>query len=208
VAAAASAGDELPSAAAVHALELEASLARQAVVYLHLDPGRRTLEVKARGLVLDTVHLTGIELVSLQPLVGAQKPLAPPVPALWKVTSAPSDRERELITPETLRPMPDDDDQPAAAAGASATPTAVPEALASFRAGLDVNLDLWLTDSLPPQGLWSRLAAAVRDGWRRLQGRGENHGAAITLAMAPEDVKRLYHLIRAGMIILVTADNA
>jgi len=208
VAAAASAGDELPSASAVVALELEAGLARQSVVYLHLDPGRRTLEIKARGVVLESVNLTGIELVNYQPLVGGHVPAAPPVPAVWKVTSAPSDRERELITPETLRPMQDEEEAPAAAASnPSPTPTVIAEAPTSFRASLDMSWDLWLTNSLPPQGLWSRFAAAVKDGWQRMHGHGESHSAAITLAMAPEDVKRLYHVIRAGMTILVTADT-
>jgi hypothetical protein len=208
VAAAASAGDELPSASAVVALELEAGLARQSVVYLHLDPGRRRLEIKARGVVLDSVNLAGIELVSHQPLVGGPVPAPPPVPAVWKVTSAPSDREREPLTPETLRPMQDEEEEPVAdASKPSPTPTVVAEPPASFRASLDMSWDLCLTNSLPPQGLWSRFTAAVKDGWHRMRGHGESHGAAITLAMAPEDVKRLYHVIRAGMTILVTADT-
>ena len=74
------AGDVPPDAARVAALELEAGLAKKPFVYLVLDPQRRVLEVKARGAVLDTVQLTGIEVISQQPLLTRRPPDRPAHP--------------------------------------------------------------------------------------------------------------------------------
>ncbi len=73
----------------------------------------------------------------------------------------------------------------------------------SYRSRLDNGWDLWVTDQLPPQTRWQTLLAAVRDGWRRLRGRGQNHIPAITLAMTDADAQRIHHLLRTGMPILV-----
>ena len=106
LAAAAMAGDSPPDPARVVSLELEASLVKKPQVYLVLDPPRRALEVRSRGHVLDVITLAGIEVVTQQPLLGAGTPPVVPIPAIWTVKSGPGDADREIIAPDSLRPMP------------------------------------------------------------------------------------------------------
>jgi hypothetical protein len=209
---AARAGENPPDPAQVTALELEAALVRRPVVYLVLDPERRTLEVKARGAVLDTIHLRGIELVTQQPLLGRHAPALPPLPAAWTVNNGPGDWDREIVQPTELRPAPKEDEEASDTTAGQDTPsaptaTATPahETSSSYRAALSVGWDLWVTESLPPQGRWGLFSAAVHDGLARAQGKGQDLPPAVTLAMAGEDAQRLHHLMRSGMAILVTA---
>lgn len=208
-AAAVRAGDIAPDPARVAALTMEASLARKPDVYLLLDPERRVLEIKARGAVLDTVPLTGIEVISQQPIVGRRLPSHPPIPAIWTVAQGAHDSDRDVIAPAELVPEPknDDDDNaedgPTTSAGPAPTPTPAPVAPTSYRSRLDNGWDLWVTDKLPPQTRWETFLAAVRDGWQRLQGRAQNHIPAITLAMTDADAQRVHHLLHSGMPILV-----
>ena len=201
------AGDVTPSPSSVAALQMEAGLAKKPDVYLLLDPERRVLEIKARGTVLDTVHLTGIEVVSQQPILGRRLPSHPPIPAIWTVEDSSFDASREVEAPTDLKPAPkkdqDDDEDATPDAGPTATPTPAPDAPTSYRSRLDNGWDLWVTDQLPPQSRWQTFLAAVKDGWRRLRGRGQNHIPAITLAMADSDAQRVHHLLRTGMPILV-----
>lgn len=206
------AGDAPPDAARVAALELEAGLAKRPFVYLVLDPQRRVLEIKARGAVLDTVQLTGIEVISQQPLLTRKTPGRPPIPAVWTLKSGPGDTDREVIAPTELRPAPKDDEEeveptPAATpTGSMPTPTQVPVPPPSYRSRLANGWDLWITDRLPPQSAFGTFMAAVRDGWRRLRGQGEDHPPAVTLAMADQDARRIHHLMRTGTTILVASE--
>ncbi len=212
-AAVAGAGDIPPEPARVAALEMEASLAKKPVVYLLLDPERRVLEVKSRGAVLDTVTLTGIEVISQQPLLRRDLPTHPPIPAIWTVEQGAGDSDREVVAPTELVPEPkeDEEDQPEPTPSATPpvptpTPTPAPLPASSYRSRLSNGWDLWVTDELPPQTRWQTFVAAVRDGWRRLRGLGENHIPAITLAMSDEDARRIHHLLRTGMPILVASE--
>jgi hypothetical protein len=202
------AGDIAPDPARVAALTMEASLARKPDVYLLLDPERRVLEIKARGAVLDTVPLSGIEVISQQPIMGRRLPSHPPIPAIWTVAQGARDSDRDVIAPTELVPEPknDDDDtqsDSATATGPAPTPTPAPVTPTSYRSRLDNGWDLWVTDKLPPQTRWETFLAAVRDGWRRLRGRAEDHIPAITLAMTDADAQRVHHLLHSGMPILV-----
>jgi len=208
--ASARAGESTPDPALVATAEMEATLAKRPAVYLVLDPTRRVLEIRARGTVLDTIQLRGIELISQQPLFGGRHPVAPPMPAIWTVTDGPGDRDREVLEPESLRPAPkpdqDDSDAPSADA-ATPTPTPPPrETPSSYRATLGNGWDLWITEELPSQGRWGLFTAAVRDGLARLRGQGQDLPPAVTLAMTREDAQRLHHLLRSGTPILVASD--
>ncbi len=211
-AAGAQAGDVPPDPARVAALELEVGLAKRPTVYMVLDPQRRVLEIKARGVVLDTVPLTGIEIISQQPLLAHARPTNPPIPAVWTVSQGPGDTDRELVAPEKLVPAPKDGDdenvEPTPPPGATPSPTPTPAPLpsTSYRAGLTNGWDLWITDRLPPQGGMGTFLAAVRDGWRRLRGLGEDHASAVTLAMTDEDARRIHHLVQSGLAILVASE--
>lgn len=212
-ASAAAAGDVPPRPAQVAAIELELPLARRPEVYLVLNPTSRQLQMKVRGFTLDQVSLAGIEMVVHAPLLGGPAPPPPPLPAVWRVVEGPGDTDREYIAPAELRPYrPDgyEDTQPgvpAARAGAPLpTATPLPEPPTAYRARLDNGWDLWITNTLPPQRFLPRAWAAVRDGWQRLRGRGNQLSPAIALAMGREDAMRLHHLMRSGMAILVLAE--
>jgi len=201
-----------PDAARVAALELEAGLAKKPFVYLVLDPQRRVLEVKARGAILDTVQLKGIEVISQQPLLTRRAPNHPPIPAVWMLSVGPGDTDREVIAPTELRPAPKEGEEEveptpvAALTGPMPTPTQVHVPPPSYRSRLANGWDLWITDRLPPQSVLGTFTAAVRDGWQRLRGLGDDHPPAVTLAMSDEDARRVHHLMRTGTAILVASE--
>ena len=207
------AGDGPLDPARVGAVELEAQLARKPNVYLLLDPPRRMLEVKARGVVLDGIPLNGIEIVSQQPLLARGVPIGPALPAVWSIDEGPGDTDREVISPESLRPYSSEEEEeepattptPAGTRGPTPTPTPVPEPPTSYRSRLSGGWDLWITDRLPPSGLWERYWAAVREGWTRLRGGAVEHRPAITIALPAADAQRLHHLMRKGTPILIAA---
>ena len=211
--AAAVAGDAPLDPARVASVELEAQLARQPNVYLVLDPPRRMLEVKSRGVVLDAIPLTGIEIVSQQPLFRSAAPEGPALPALWSVDEGPGDTDREVISPASLRPYSSEEEEeepaatpsPAGTRGPAPTPTPVPEPPSSYRSRLNSGWDLWVTDELPPTGLWDRYWAAVREGWARLRGDAREYRPAIMVALARPDARRIHHLMRKGMSIVIAA---
>ncbi len=206
-------GDAPLDPARVATGELEAMLARQPALYLVLDPPRRVFEVRARGVVLDSIQLSGIETVSQQPFFGGSSPTLPPVPGIWSVAEGPGDTDREVISPATLRPYSNPDEEedtqsapaPVGTRGPAPTPTPVPEAPSSYRTRLENGWDLWITDQLPPTGFLQRYWAAVTDGWERLRGVGRSHRPAVMLAVANQDARRVHHLMRKGMPILVAA---
>jgi hypothetical protein len=205
-------GDLPPDPTRVAALELEAGLARKPFVYLLLDPQRRVLEVRSRGAALDAVPLSGIEVVSQQPVMRRDAVSHPPFPAVWTVQEGAGDSDREVVSPTELKPAPkmgeEEEEQTASAPTGAPAPTATPgfATPASYRSRLDNGWDLWVTDTLPPQSRFQTFLAAVRDGWRRLRGLGEDHIPAVTLAMADEDARRIHHLLRTGMPILVASE--
>ncbi|HPC81834.1 MAG TPA: hypothetical protein PLR87_00555 [Thermoanaerobaculaceae bacterium] len=210
-AALAGAGNEPPDPLQVASRELELSAARKPDIYLVLSPEQRVLEVRARGVTLDRVNLTGVELLSQQRMLGRSLPSAPSVPARWVVKVGPGDRDREIIAPTELRPMPKEDEEdpapepPPASPGPTPTPTPLPEPPVSYRVQLENGWDVWITDQLPPQGFLRLLAAAIGDGWRRWRGRGVDLAPAVTLLMSAEDARRIHHLFRTGTTIIVTA---
>jgi len=208
---AARAGDLPPDPTRVAALEMEAGLARKPSVYLLLDPQRRVLQVRSRGAALDSVPLTGIEVVSQQPVMRRDSMSTPPFPAVWTVEQGAGDSDREIVAPTELKPAPkmgEEEEQAAPAVPGAPTPTPTPAIATpvSYRSRLDNGWDLWVTDTLPPQSRFQTFLAAVRDGWRRLRGLGEDHIPAVTLAMADEDARRIHHLLRTGMPILVASE--
>ncbi|HNX51171.1 MAG TPA: hypothetical protein PLS53_08235 [Thermoanaerobaculaceae bacterium] len=204
------AGNEPPSAAYLASRELELVAAKKPQVYLVLSPEQRALEVRARGVTLDRVSLTGLELLSQQPVFGRSLPFSPSVPAWWVIKEGPGDADREVIAPAELRPMPaEGEEEPEATpaptpTGPTPTPTPTPEPPVSYRIQLENGWDLWITDRLPQQGFLRLVGAALRDGWNRLRGRGLDLPPAVTLVMAPEDARRIHHLFRTGAAILVT----
>jgi hypothetical protein len=195
--------------AAVARLELEAGLARKPDIYLVLLAPGRKLEVKARGVVLDSVPLRGIEVVARQPAFRRLEPEQLQVPRVLVITHGPGDSAREVIAPTRLIPQPSDDEEeaPEAEPTPGPTPTPIPEVPVSYRAELDNGWDLWICDRLPAQTLVGRFRAAILDGWRRIFGRAPTQRPALTLAMSDDDARRIFHLVGTSRAILVTGDE-
>lgn len=189
----------------LRALELEAELARKPALYLVLDLGAKRLEVRVRGTVLTEVALRETHRLVFASLFGEAE--APPLraPALWSVVEGPGDTDRETIAPTTLRPYSEEEEEETAPAPATtpAKPAGEPEKPSSYRVQLDVGWQLFVVDEPPRLGALRRFAAAVHDGWLRMQGEEPAHPPLVTLVVAKEDARRLHHLFRSGMAILV-----
>lgn len=196
---------------AVATLETEAQLARKPDIYLLLDPPARRLAIKSRGLTLDSIAIKGVEVVEPGRVLGRRQPVKLEVPVVLTITQGPGDSARDIIAPNELKPYQGDDAEaeptPAPPGAPRPTATPEPEAPPSFHAPLDNGWDLWICDRLPGPTLWSRFTAAIRDGWRRLLGYSPVVKPTLTVAMAPDDAKRLYHLVTTGRAVLITYDS-
>lgn len=201
------AGGRSPDPGTVATLEVEARLVRKPALYLVVRAPERRLEIKARGVLLDWVPLSGVEVVSPRPVLGEPSPRRLEVPAILTVKDGPGDLAREVIAPRELRRMPNEDEEETEAGPTRppTTPTPVPEAPFSYRAELDNGWDIWVCEELPGIGLYARLRNAAVDGWARLWGRAENHRPALTLAMSREDAQRIFHLFNTDRAILIAA---
>jgi hypothetical protein len=203
-----SGGAERPRADAVRLelAELEAGLARKPDVYLVLEPDAHKLAIKARGLELDSIALEEVVRLEFHPLFGVAQ--APPLeaPAVWTIRQGPGDTDRETIAPTTLRPYSEEEEkQEPATTGTepeSKPPGDEPKP-SSFRFTLDNGWQILLVNERPRLGWFRRFGSAVRDGWLRLRGREPSHPPLIALVVSPDDARKLHHLFRAGMKILV-----
>jgi len=186
--------------------ELELSLAKRPDLYLALDPAAKTIEVRARGMVLGSFKLQSVSRLVFRPLFGQAEAPTLRGPAIWTVVEGPGDTDRETIAPTTLRPyseeaeeeepvLPDknkkkDDDGPA-------------EIPSSYRVQLDTGWQLMLVNQEPRLGWARRFVAAVQDGWARVRGQEPSHPPLVTLVVSKQDARQLHHLFRSGMSILV-----
>lgn len=210
------AGEPPLTPAKVASLELEASLAKRPDIYLKLDLSRRQLEVKARGMVLDQVPVQAIEGAARQAFYLRPRPLKLSVPSLWPVAVGPGDTDREVIAPESLRPARRADEEeeeptptPTPRAG-QPTPTPPPQTPSRYRVELEGGMLLWITDQPPARTLVARFWEAVREGWTFLFHRQEppREPPGLVLVMATEDARRVHHLFRQGMQLLVVAEGS
>ncbi|MGC8916547.1 MAG: hypothetical protein ACP5NF_06165, partial [Thermoanaerobaculum sp.] len=104
-------------------VELEASLARKPAIYLRLDLDARSLEIKARGAVLDKVPVKAVEGALRQPFFKRVGPLVLPVPVVLEVTQGPGDTDREIVAPPSLRPAGSSQDEEPTPASQGLAPT-------------------------------------------------------------------------------------
>lgn len=186
-------------------IELEGSLAKDPKVYLAFDPAKRRLDVRLRGIVLERVALLQVELLVFAPIFGTAE--TPPLlaPAIWRIEQGPGDTDREVIAPPALRPFPTNEEEEAAEAAQSASkPQEKPsEKPSSYRVRLDNGWQLYVLNQPPEGGFLRRYRQAVADGWLRLRGLEPAHPPLLALVLTVEDARRLHHLFRAGMPILV-----
>lgn len=200
-------GTELPPLAALKVAEFETALAKDHGIYLVLDPAKRLLEIKSRGLDLDRIVLDELLVLEFRPLFASGDAPRLEAPAVWKIAVGPGDADRETIAPPELRPYSEEaeEEEPAApAAGDAAKKPDDEERLpSSYRVGLDNGWQLYITSEVPRAGFFRRLGAAAHDGWLRLRGDEPSHPRLVALVMPPDEGQRLHHLFRTGTEILV-----
>lgn len=212
VAVAATAGESAPDPGRVAAMELEAGLARSGDVYLVLEPWHKELQIKARGVVLDSIALRGVEALTQRSAMAGGEPARIQLPAIWQIVEGPAQDFREIIAPEELKPYDSADDGEEDAGGdaakASPTPTPVPQPPVSYTVALGNGWNLLITEKLPGSTLVSRVVGAVKDGWKRLFKPSAPGPPVLALAMSADDARRLHHLLRATPELLITAPPA
>ncbi len=190
-------------------VELELELAKKPDLYLVLDPGAKTLDVKARGMVLSQFKLVEVSRLVFHPLFRPGRAPKLPAPAIWTVAEGPGDSDRDFIAPTTLRPYSEQDERqetlpaPGSKSNASDEKPRIPS---TYRVRLDIGWQLLLVNEPPRLDWMRRFAAAVHDGWLRLHGQEPDHPPLITLVVSVDDGRQLHHLFRTGMPILVTSD--
>lgn len=208
------AGEPPVTPATVANLELEAGLARTPNLYLKLDFDRRVLEIKARGFVLDSLQIKALGAAARQPFFIKPRPFRLTVPTVLEVETGPGDTDREVIAPESLRPArrEDEEQEPTPTPTSSAprpTATKPPETPSRYRVELRGGMLLWVTDRLPARFLSERFMAALKEGWRFLFHRQnpDNEPPGLVFVVETPDARRLHHLFRSGMRILVVSEG-
>ncbi len=194
-----------PAAAAERSLEMELELARTPKLYLVVDPAAGRLDVKIRGLVLDSVELLDAALL-IHSQRARQAPAAA-LPAGWSVSSVPDDSRRRVLEAAKLKPY-DGADPAAATQPAGPSATAEPEVhdpAASYRVPLENGWELRVEPSVRRSRLLHGPALTAAR-WRALG----SHEAfrpldVLALALAAEDARRIHHLFRPGVEILAVA---
>lgn len=192
-----------PADPATTLTELEAGLAASPDLYLLLDPSRSALEVKSRGVVLDSVSLKHLTMLRHTPLFGTYHATPLPLPALWLVAESPGDFSRETIAPEALRPF--NPDEVETSAGVKVTKPANPLPPTTYRVKLDNGWELAVLDEVPQNHFFARFAQAIRNGWAILRGQRKEYPPLVAMTVAPDDARRIHHLFRVKTPLLVAA---
>jgi hypothetical protein len=190
-----------PASASESALEMELSLALSPSLYLRLDVGRRVVEVKVRGMVLDTHEVRAVKFVYTN-LAGAEESEA--LPGLPLVVKSEGVREvewRQIVAPPTLVPYSESAEPPAAKLTAAVIR---PD---QYEVDLDSGWRL-VVGPESPYGPGSRLGRRLVSGWKRLIGRhGEPPQPSLVVEMSSEDSRELVHLFADGIPIVITCNT-
>lgn len=191
----------------------EGDLARRTDLYLVVDRAASTLEIKARGLVLEAVPLTAASFLGYQPARGEGALPAVALPAIWTVSEAPPAPHRTRIAPETLTEegvesvaalAPAASGAPAmAASGTPTVTTAAPEPPDAYDVPLEGGWTLAVGASADPPGRLARWEQAFSDGWLTLRGRPPERPPRLALGLDPVAARGLHHLFRPGLRVLV-----
>jgi len=202
---AAAAPDNPPAATAD---QLELALAKTRDLYLRIDPPGRVLEIKARGLTLDTLPLAGFALVGHHEPGTAGPPVPVELPAVWTVETDLAAGQRRLIAPAELVPYSEDavapERQDPKGPAAEAHELLPP---ATYQVGLDHGWLLLVGQKSFTTGAWSRFRQALTEGWERLHGKTSMRPNLLVLTLEPDDARRLHHVFRADLRLLLTADQ-
>ncbi|HRC84234.1 MAG TPA: hypothetical protein PK413_01345 [Thermoanaerobaculia bacterium] len=186
--------------------EAELAQAKDPGVYLLLRPSPGALEVRSKGLTLETIPLQQVAFLRYHRLVGSEKGHSAELPLAFVVAEDADGSHRKVIAPEELRPYPGDDQQEEVGTTIKVPPNQgepLPEPPPNYRIALQGGWKLEVTQT-PPRTNWSsRLRFALNDGWARLKGEQPDESDLVVLAAEPENAKRIHHLFRAGMQILI-----
>lgn len=184
--------------------QLELALARQEQLYLLIDPPRGVVEIRARGMALDRVPLTGFALLGFHPLRGAGAGEAVSLPGRWTVVEEAAAPHRKLIAPSDLTPFPKDgDESESSQPSPAAAEELAPPPPSAYRVGLDGGWALELAQTLPAEGFWARWNQALNHGWQNLRGHPPATPNLVALALDVESARRLHHLLLPGTTLLV-----
>jgi hypothetical protein len=193
-----------PDAVRAHTLEIEAGLAKTPAIYLFLDPARRVLEVRSRGMTLDSAGLQSVTMLHHHPLFGSDEQPDPEVPGVWTVDQGPGDLSREVIAPEALKPyVPEEERQENPTTPQAAKP--IPPPPSRYLVPMTNGWSLAVLDQPPRTGFLHRYAQAVKDGWARLRGKAVTRPPLIALTMTAADAQRFHHVFRSQLPVLVAA---
>lgn len=180
--------------------ENEADLAKTPDPYLVVDRGRSTLEVKVRGLTLESIPLGEAAFLAFQPLRNASQPPRLALPAIWTVQEAPPAPYRAIIAPAVLiEGGGEEEEEVPQTAEAREAPLPPDHYEVPLQGGWVLAVGL----VAPREGLLGRWTGAVADGWRTLRGNPPARPPRIVLVLDPADAQRLHHLFRAGFHVLI-----
>ncbi|MCB1036245.1 MAG: hypothetical protein KDD47_20645 [Acidobacteria bacterium] len=155
-----------------------------------------SLSIKARGMVLESLPLSGVEVRSF----GRPGEATPPLwtlPRSWSVEVEPEPSHRRLIEPAELRPYDSQENFP--------TPAPSPEIPipATYSVGLSDGWVLQVVQGPSDHGPWQAFWGRYRDGLLRLGGRSRYHPPQLRIRISEEDGRRIHHLFRRGTGLLV-----
>ncbi len=181
----------------------EIALARGPGLYLRVDGARRVIDVKARGLVLESLPVDGVQLLLFQ---RRERRVVPPLPATWIVAEAPEASHRRRLTPDDLVPYQEDDAEettaaPAKKAAAKPPPPSLPPA--EYRVRLEGGWDLVLGPSLPAAGWLSRFWFGLRWVAAKLVRAEVETPDVLAIAVDEAVARKLHHMFRPGTAVLV-----
>lgn len=179
------------------AIELEVDLAARPDVYLRVDVARPALEVKAKGVVLETLPVAGVAILVYGPGWWSTPP-TPPIPDVWRVAQDVGPSRRQLSPGPPVAPS-------TAGSPGAAPPIAVDEpAPAVYTVALEGGWELLVGPRLPSSGVVARWSSAVATVWRRLVGRRATPPPPrVAIALDLEAARRLRPLLRRGVAILL-----
>lgn len=191
-----------PDALRARTLEIEATLAKTPAIYLYLDPGRKLLEVRSRGLALDRVELQAVTILQHHPLFGGSPAPGPEVPGVWTVDQGPGDESREIIAPDALKPyVPEDEREETNTDPQAAKP--IPDPPSQYLVPLTNGWALAVLDRTPRADFFHRYAQSIKDGWLRLRGAAPPRPPLVALSMSAEDARRMHHVFRSQLPVVV-----
>lgn len=192
------AGDaQAATSAPASTVRLELPLAQDPDIYLAIDPRALRIDVRARGLVLDSRSLAAIAFDQRRRLFGGDL-AALVLPAVFRVVEEPQAAVRRRIAPDRLAPYSDD--------AASAPPVAadashpVPE---TYSLRLSDDLELCVDRRLP--GTLGRLSLAIENALMLLRGGRPPASRRIVLAVDGATAQWLHHRLRQGTALLIAA---